>query len=76
MASESPQHVGKLVSIRAPTRGAIVQHRGERLRQGVSIRAPTRGAIVYNTSAYRKIITFQSAPPREGRSPFTATGTG
>lgn len=44
-----------LVSIRAPTKGAIPQSEGGALSRGVSIRAPTQGAM----ATHSKIRPFQ-----------------
>ena len=55
------------VSIRAPTRGAMIVGSMDCDTQVVSIRAPTRGAILLARD-FPQPPQFQSAPPREGRS--------
>ena len=56
----------KIISIRAPARGATKLRHGDRVTGTISIRAPARGAT-QNSRHWRRCKRFQSALPRGER---------
>ena len=60
-------YLHRVISIRAPARGATAVHTLSVGEQRISIRAPARGATVFGRLLSNKMLGFQSALPRGER---------